>query len=305
MSNANKKRAFKKKLPLTIMALPGIVFIFVFDYIPLYGLVLPFKNFNVAKGFFKSPWSGIENFRYLFRSSALWNATRNTILYNLAFILIGTTVCVLLATFLFELGKKAVKIYQTVLLLPYFISWVVASYIVQAFLNYESGVVNSLLDDLGLEKVLWYNNPTGWPIIIMIAYLWKNIGYNMIVYYAALMGLDMECFEAARIDGAGWWQQLRYITIPGIKNVVMISIILAVGKILYGDFGLFYNVTMNSSLLYPATDVVDTLVYRMLLDLGDIGMSAASGFVQSVLGFVLTITVNSIVNKINPENALF
>lgn len=305
MTKKTSWQVFKKAFPLTVMLLPSAILIFIFCYVPLTGLILPFKDYKASLGFFGSPWAGFKNFKYLFHSSTMWIAVKNTILYNLVFILGGTACSVFLATLLFELNARAVKIYQTIFLLPYFVSWVVASYVVNAFLDMESGVLNGILRGLGKDVVLWYNDSTYWPIIIVIAYLWKSVGYNTIIFYAALMGLDMECFEAARLDGATWWQKFRYITLPGIKNMIWVVVLLALGNVLRGDFGLFYNVPLNSSLLYSATDVVDTVVYRSLLNMGDVGMSAAAGFYQSVFGFILIMTVNLIVRKINPENALF
>ena len=305
MLRKSKWSVFKKALPLTLMLLPGVILIFTFCYVPMVGLLLPFKDYKASLGFFGSPWAGLENFKYLFHSNTMWVALRNTVCYNLIFIFLGNLCSVLLASMLFELSAKHVKVYQTILLLPYFVSWVVASYVVNAFLDMDAGVINNLLTKLGINEVLWYNDPDGWPIIIMIAYLWKSVGYNTIIYYAALMGLDVECFEAAQLDGVTWFQKLRYIMIPGIQSMIWIMVIMAVGNVLRGDFGLFYNVPLNSALLYSTTDVVDTVVYRSLMKIGDIGMSSAAGFFQSVCGFVLIVIVNHIVKKKNPENALF
>lgn len=299
------KSRFMKCLPLTLMALPGVVLLFIFHYIPLYGLILPFKDYKVSLGFFKSPWAGLKNFKFLFNSDTVLVATRNTILYNLAFIFVGTAAAVLLAILLFELTRKKVKVYQTVLMLPHFISMVVVAYIVNAILDMDSGVLNMIRIKFGLEPLMWYNTPSYWPVILVLTNLWKTIGYNMVIYYAALMGLDMECFEAATVDGASWWQKVWHITIPGIKSMIVIMVLLSVGNILRGDFGLFYNVPLNSSLLYPTTDVIDTYVYRALMDLGDVGMAAAAGFYQTVIGFILVLSANLLTKKINPENALF
>lgn len=304
-SNYKRKSRFVKTLPLTMMAFPGILLLFVFNYIPLYGLLLPFKDYKVSKGFFGSSWVGLKNFKFLFNSDTVLVATRNTILYNLVFIAVGTSVAVMLAILMFELSRRKVKTYQTVLMLPHFISMVVVAYIVNAILDMDSGVLNVFRNKMGLEPIMWYNDPRYWPVILVLTNLWKTVGYNMVIYYAALMGLDMECFEAATVDGASWWQKVRHITIPGIKSMIVIMVLLSVGNILRGDFGLFYNVPLNSSLLYPTTDVIDTFVYRALMDLGDIGMAAAAGFYQTVIGFILVLSANLITKKINPENALF
>ena len=296
---------FKKNLPLTVLALPAVLFLFVFNYVPLYGLVLPFKNYDYSLGFFKSPWAGLENFRFLFNNDAVLIATRNTILYNVAFIILGLIFSVGIALMLYEMGAKFVKTYQTILFLPYFISWVVAAYAAKVFLDIDYGMFNNVLRMFGKEGVMWYNEPKYWPAILIVAEVWKGMGYNAIIYYAALMGTDKSLFEAARIDGANKLQQVWFISIPSIKPMIIIMTILKIGKIFYGDFGLFYNFTLNSSLLYSTTDIIDTYVYRSLITLGDVGMSSAAGFYQAVLGFILVVATNYIVKKIDSDNALF
>lgn len=302
---AKKLKTFKTNLPLTFLIAPAVLFLFVFSYIPLYGLVLPFKNYNASLGFFKSPWCGIENFKFLLDNSEVTVATRNTILYNTAFIILGMAMSILIALMLFEMHARFVKCYQTMLFLPYFISWVVAAYAAKVFLDIDYGIINKLLVSLGGEAVSWYNVPRYWPVILIIAEVWKGMGYNAIIYYAALMGTDKSLFEAAKIDGANKLQEIWYISLPGIKPMVVIMTILKIGKIFYGDFGLFYNFTLNSSLLYETTDIIDTYVYRSLITLGDVGMSSAAGFYQAVLGFILVLTTNFIVNKVDSDNALF
>lgn len=278
---------------------------FVFNYIPLYGLVLPFKKYDYSLGFFKSPWAGLENFKFLLDNEAVALATRNTILYNVAFIILGTAMSVLIALMLYEMRSGYVKTYQTFLFLPHFISWVVAAYAAKVFLDIDFGMINKFLVSMGKETVAWYNKPGCWPYILIIAEVWKGMGYNAIIYYAALTGTDKSLFEAASIDGAGKLKQIWYISLPSIKPMIIIMTILKIGRIFYGDFGLFYNFTLNSSLLYSTTDIIDTYVYRSLITLGDIGMSSAAGFYQAVLGFILVITTNWIVNKIDSDNALF
>lgn len=290
---------------LLFLALPGILFLFVFNYIPLYGLILPFKKYRYDLGFFDSPWAGLSNFEFLFKGNTLERVIRNTLGYNLIFIFLGTFISIVLALLLFELGRKSVKVYQTVLFFPYFISWVVAGYAFQAIFDMENGIANRLMVLFGAEPVMWYNDPKYWPYILVFVAVWKGAGYGSVIYYAALMGADQELFEAARIDGANKLQQIISISIPLIKPIITMMVILQIGKIFYSDFGLFYNVTLNSTLLYPATDVIDTFVYRSLIDLGDIGMASAAGFVQAVVGFVLVMSTNFIVKKINSENSLF
>lgn len=306
----NKKKrkglaTFKKNMPLTLLALPAVAFLFVFNYIPLYGLVLPFKNYDYSLGFFKSPWAGLTNFKFLMNNSAVVVATRNTILYNVAFIILGLIASVVIALMLYEMKAKFVKTYQTILFLPYFISWVVAAYAAKVFLDIDYGMFNHILKAFGKAGVMWYNEPGYWPAILIVAEIWKGMGYNAIIYYAALMGTDRSLFEAATLDGANKLQQVWYISIPSIKPMIIIMTILKIGKIFYGDFGLFYNFTLNSSLLYSTTDIIDTYVYRSLITLGDVGMSSAAGFYQSVLGFILVVVTNFVVNKIDSESALF
>lgn len=302
---SSKAKTFKKNLPLLILTLPSVLYLFVFCYIPLYGLVLPFKNYDYSLGFLKSPWAGFDNFKFLLNNESVALATRNTILYNIAFIILGLIMSVAIALMLYEMRAVFVKCYQTILFLPYFISWVVAAYAAKVFLDIDYGLINKILLSMGKEAIAWYNKPECWPVILIIAEIWKGMGYNAIIYYASLMGTDKSLFEAAKIDGAGKLKQIWYISLPSIKPMIIIMTILKIGKIFYGDFGLFYNFTLNSSLLYSTTDIIDTYVYRSLITLGDVGMSSAAGFYQAVLGFILVITTNFIVNKVDSDNALF
>ena len=305
LKRGKRLRLFKQNLPLTLLALPAIIFTFIFSYIPLYGLLLPFKKYIPSLGFLKSPWVGLENFRFIIGNEAVGIATRNTILYNLAFIVLGLIVSLTIALLLYELRGGYVKAYQTCLFLPYFISWVVASYAAKALLDIDYGLLNKLIVSFGGEAITWYNTPKYWPWILTIAEIWKGMGYNALIYYAALMGTDKSLFEAAQIDGAGKLKQMWYISLPSIKSMIILMTILKIGKIFYGDFGLFYNFTLNSSLLYSTTDIIDTYVYRSLIEVNDISISSAVGFYQSVLGFLLVVLTNWIVNKIDSDSALF
>lgn len=296
---------FKKYFPLTLMALPMIVYFLIFNYLPLYGLVLPFKDYKFSRGFFGSEWVGLENFKFLLHNEQLNTAVVNTLLYNIVFIFGGIFVSVVIALLLFEVSKGAVKLHQTLLYLPYYISWVIVAYAARALLDMDYGLINKLLISLGMGAKSWYNVPGYWPGILIFAALWKSCGSDAVLYYASLMGVDKSLFEAAKIDGANKLQITRYITIPSIKPIIIMMSILKVGKIFYGDFGLFYNLTFDSSLLYKTTDILDTYVYRALMNLGDIGLSSAVGFVQSVLGFILVIATNFIVRKLDNESALF
>ena len=296
---------FIKALPLTLLALPGMIYFIIFKYVPLYGLVLPFKEYQFSKGFFGSEWAGLKNFEFLMDNAQVNIALRNTLLYNVTFIALGIVISVTVALLLFELTGKYIKIYQTIFYLPYYISWVVVAYVARAFLDMDYGLLNKLRETFGTQPLLWYSNPSYWPIIIIIANVWKGFGSNAVLYYAALMGTDKELFEAAKLDGASKIQTIFYIAIPSIKSIIVMMTILSIGNIFYGDFGLFYNLTLNSPLLYSTTDIIDTYVYRSLVGLGDIGISSAVCFFQSVLGFTLVMITNFVVNKIDEDCALF
>ncbi|QJD84961.1 ABC transporter permease [Cohnella herbarum] len=298
-------RVIKKNAGLSMLALPGFLLIIVFNYVPLYGLLLPFKSYRYNLGIWNSPWVGFDNFGFLFNGDALYRVLRNTILYNMTFIVLGTTLSVIIALLLYELSRRFVRAYQTILFIPYFISWVVAGFAFRSLFDMEYGVINRFLVSLGEEPIMWYSDPKYWPYIIVIAAVWKGLGYSSVIYYAALMGIDSEYYDAAKIDGASKIRQAFSISVPMIKPIIIMLVILQIGSICYSDFGLFYNVTLNSSLLYSTTDVIDTFVYRSLIDLGDIGMASAAGFFQSIVGFCLVLVTNTVVKKINPENSLF
>ncbi|MFD0698460.1 ABC transporter permease [Paenibacillus sp. GCM10027628] len=300
------KRIWKYS-PLYLMMIPGIAYLIINNYLPMFGLTIAFKDINFVKGIWGSDWIGFENFKFLFQTSDAFIITRNTIFYNAAFIVIGLVVAVGFAILLNEIKSKfASRLYQSMIILPFLISMVLVSYLVYSMLSMESGFMNkTILPALGIEPISWYNEPKYWPIIITLVHIWKGAGYSCIVYLAAIIGIDPEYYEAAKLDGASKWQQIRTITIPLITPVIIMLTLLAIGRIFYSDFGLFYQVPMNAGALFSTTNVIDTYVFRGLLQLGNIGMSAAAGFYQSVVGFVLVIVSNYVVRKINKENALF
>lgn len=300
-----KMNTFKKNFSLLILALPGLATLILFRYFPMFGLILPFKNYQYDKGLFGSDWCGFENFKYLVSGSDVFRATVNTILYNLGFIITGIVLGIFIALLLNELSSRFVKIYHTVLYIPHFVSWVVAAYIINVLLNVDNGILNHILETFGKEPIQWYSESKYWPIIIFVSNIWKTIGSSAVMYYAALVGISPEYYEAAKIDGASKLQCIFRISIPMIKNVIIVLFIMNVGKIMFADFGLFYNVPMNSPLLYSTTDVLDTYVYRSLMNLGDIGMSSAAAFYQSVIGFVLVMATNLICKKLDPDSGLF
>ena len=300
-------RELRKNPVLFLMLLPGMACLLLFNYIPMAGIVIAFKNINYAKGIFASDWVGLKNFEFFFNTPDAFNVTRNTLLYNLVFIVVGLVVAVLFAIALNEIRSKAAKkVYQSLMFLPYFLSWVVVSFLVYALLNPDYGFVNKIiLEGMGIAPVSWYNEPKYWPYFIVFINLWKNVGYNSVIYFAAIPGISTEYYEAAEIDGATRWQQIRAITIPHLTPLMTIMTILNIGKIFHADFGLFYQTTMDSGTLYPVTNVLDTYVYRAMKVTGDMGMASAAGFYQAVIGFILVLATNLIVKRIDPETSLF
>ena len=282
MPKSKKKYASKNTLALFFIALPGITYLIINNYIPIVGTFIAFKKFSYAKGIWGSPWCGLDNFKFLFLTDDAWVITRNTLLYNLAFIVIGTVVSVIFAILLHE------------------------AYLVYALLGSTTGFVNNtILDALGKKGVDWYTAKTAWPFILVIVYLWKNAGYNAIVYMAGIAGIDKEIYEAAKIDGASKLKQITAITLPLLRPTIIIMTLMAIGRVFYSDFGLFYQVPMNAGTLFSTTQTIDTYVYRGLMEQGNIGMSSAAGVYQSLVGFALVMIANFIVRKKDPENALF
>ena len=303
----SKMRKIRRYWPLYLMMLPACICIFINNYVPLPGVSLAFRQYNFQKGIYGSPFIGLKNFKFLFASKDAWIIMRNTIGYNLIFIVLGTVCAIAVAILLCEIRSKiSKKIYQTCILIPYLVSMVIVSYLVFAFLSEGNGYINTqILAKLGMNKISWYNEPKYWPVILVIVNLWKNIGYNSIMYYAMIIAIDKTYYEAARVDGAGRWQQILHITLPAIKPTIVILTLMSVGRIMYSDFGLFYQIPMNSGTLLDVTNTIDTYVYRGLMQTNNIGMSAAAGVYQSVVGFILVITANLIVKKVDPESALF
>ena len=302
-----KSGGLRKTLPLLLLAAPGLLYFLINNYLPMTGIFIAFKDVNYAKGIFGSDWVGFDNFKFLFQTSDAWIMTRNTLLYNLAFIVLGTMLSILIAILMSELLKSLwSKLFQSGLVLPNLISMVVLSYIVFAFLNADSGFINnSILKPLGIPEINWYSEAKYWPYLLVFIQLWKTAGYGSIVYIAFISGIDKSIYEAAKIDGAGKLKQIRMITLPLLKPTIIILTLMSIGRIFNSDFGLFYQVPMNAGALYSTTQTIDTYVYRALMQVNDIGMSAAAGLYQSVVGFILVMAANAIVKKVNPENALF
>ena len=299
------QKRLKKNKTLLLMLLPASIFVVVFSYIPMLGIVVAFKNYNYTSGFLKSPWVGLDNFHYLFATGKIWALTRNTLLYNIAFIFFGIIFEVGFAVMLSEIsGAIFKKVSQGFIFLPYFISWVVVSTIMLNIFG-ENGVLNSVLGAFGIQGFSVYRQVSRWPVVMVMVKLWKQTGYGTVVYLAAIAGISQEMTEAAEIDGASVWQKIRYITVPSINPTIIIMTLLAIGNIFRGDFGMFYQLVGSNQLLLQSSDVIDTYVYRSLITTPNIGMSAAAGFYQSVLCFATICTANYIVKKVDPDYTLF
>ena len=306
----DRMKRFRNNKELLLLTIPGAIWFLVFAYLPMFGVIVAFKRWRIHGGFFESlmnsKWVGFDNFKFLFQSSDAWLITKNTVLYNIVFIILGIVLPVTLAILLNELlNKKLAKFYQSSMFLPYFLSWVVVSYCLYAFLSPEKGYVNGILQSMGGKGISWYTEPKYWPFIIIFMSQWKAVGYGTVVYLASICCIDKSYYEAAMIDGASKFQQIKYITVPLLKPVMIIMFITSIGGMFRGDLGLFYQLPKDSGALYPVTNVIDTYVYRGLMNLGDIGMSSAASLYQSFVGLILIVTSNAIVRKVDEENAFF
>ncbi len=291
-----------------LMALPGIILFIMFNYMPLYGLLMAFKNFKPLKGIAGSDWVGFDNFKFFFTSQDAFRVTRNTLLYNGTFIILGLIFPVILALMFYYLkNRTSLKVYNTIVILPKFLSAVLIAFIVYSLLNTQYGVINNLIAALGGNKVKWYSAVSAWPFILVIVHVWQTIGMDSVLYYATLMSMDESLFEAAKIDGASTIQITWKICIPHLTTIMTIQGILAIGGIFGGDFGLFYQVPQDQGILYPVTDIIPTYIFRGLQSgkNSDLSISAAVGLFQSFVGMILVIITNAIVKKIEPENSLF
>ena len=291
---------------LLLMLVPAIAFFVLFCYVPMFGAVIAFKKYDYALGILQSPWVGFSNFQFLFRSGKLLRLAFNTIGYNIVFIAVGMFCSVALSIILSEMtGKKYKKVCQTFMFLPYFISWVCVGAIAYNLLNTRYGFINSIVTALGGKKISFYTSPAKWPGILIIANTWKGVGYNTVVYLAAIAGIDAEIYEAAEIDGATVMQRIFCITLPSLVPTMVTLLLLSVGGIFRGNFDMFWNLIGSNSLLYDTTDVIDTYVYRCLMDGTNFGMTGAAGLLQSALGLVMILAVNALVKKIHSDSALF
>jgi putative aldouronate transport system permease protein len=291
---------------LYLMFVPMFVYFVIFAYLPMSGIIVAFKDFNYRDGLFFSPWSGLRNFEYLWSSGKLWMITKTTIGFNIVFLALYTVFSLLIAIFIVELKNRLFKkVTQSFLFLPYFISWVVVAAFVYNFCNYDFGIVNTILKSVGYKPLDVYANPQYWYFLLPALYVWKWVGFGSVLYLAAIMGIDGQCYEAASIDGVNVFQKVWYITLPMLKPTIVILILLGVGRILRGEFDMFYQLIGNNSMLLDSTDIIDTLVFRSLMGTQDFGMASAAGFYQSVLCFVIIMVVNGVVKKLEPDYALF
>ncbi len=299
------KKIWKYRV-LTLMCLPAIIFFFAFSYMPLPGIYVAFVKYNYRDGIFGSNFVGLQNFEFLVESGKLFTLTRNTILYNLAFIILGNLFAVTVAILLNEMQSHLFKkVSQTMMFLPYFISQVLVGILVFNLLNYDTGFVNGILTSLGMEKWQPYADPGSWPPLLVIIFLWQQTGYNSVIYFAAIMGIDSETIEAAKVDGANGFQKIRFIILPSLRPTIVILLLFALGGIVKGNFGLFYNIIGTNSLLYGTTDIIETFVYRATMTDFNFSTASAVGLYQSIVGFVIVMTANYIVRKIEPDYALF
>jgi putative aldouronate transport system permease protein len=307
MKRIKGQSAFLQYVPLYVMMLPGLVYFAINNYVPMFGIVVAFKHYNVNSGIYGSPWYGLKNFEYLFSSAQAFIIMRNTLLYNIAFIVINAVIAIGLAIIISDVVIANLrKIYQSAILFPFLISIVVVSYITFAFLSHENGMLNkTILPFFGMRQKQWYNETTWWPFILVLVNCWKTVGYGTLIYIAGIAGIDKSFYEAAEIDGAGKWQQILKITLPCLVPSIVTILLVSIGRIFYSDFGLFYQVPQNSGSLFSVTNTIDTYVYRALVSAGGIGRSAAAGVFQSLVGFTMVLSSNAIVRKISSENAIF
>lgn len=309
----------KRHIAFLTMLLPGLAFLLCFSYLPMPAIILAFKRYSLAKPpkdywiqnkfiyslFIDNPWVGLNNFKFIFQSPDAWTVVRNTVGYNIVFMALGLVLSVGLAIIINELNNRiAAKVYHTILFLPYFISWIVVAYLVYAFVS-AKGVFNQIFTSLGLPTINFYSEPKYWPFIFVFCNMWKYTGNNSIIYLATLSGFDQELYEAAAIDGAGKWQQIRHITLPQLVPTIVLLQILAVGRIFNGDFDMFYSLPNGSGPLKNVSTTLDVYVYNTMKTGAQLGLASAAAFFQSVVGFVLVLTTNLIVRRVSPEMAMF
>lgn len=305
-NNLKKKKYKGAHWQLVSMSLPAMLLLFIFAYIPMFGIVVAFKNLKFSLGIWGSPWNGFENFEFLFRSDSLAILLRNTVCYNIIGIILGNAVPIVLALALERIKRKtAIKVYQTSMFLPYFLSWIVVSYFSFALFEYDTGIINKVIAMLGGERINFYNTPGVWPFILILFALWKGLGYNTLIYYGSLLSVDPSLYEAAIIDGCGYFKRVWHISLPHLVPSVIVLFLLSLGGIFRSDYGLYYFIPKDTGALLDVTDVFDTYIFRTLRNATNLGLSSAIAFLQSVVGLVFVVAGNSIARKIDKDVALF
>lgn len=301
--SGKKKSKRVNYAPLILMMMPGVIYLIVNNYLPMFGITIAFKNLDYTKGIFKSDWVGLKNFEFLFKTKDFYIIMRNTLCYNLVFIFGGLAASLAIAVMMTEIGNwKIAKVIQPVICFPNMVSIVIVAYLVYGFLGGDGWINNTLLHGNGIS---WYSKPQYWPYILTLVHFWKGAGYGSIIYIATMSGIDKGLYEAARLDGASKWQQIRLITLPIIRPMIILMLLMSIGRIFSSDFGLFLQVPMDSGALYNSTQTIDTYVYRALMKLNDVSMSSAASVFQSILGFVLVLLSNMLVRKVDPDSSLF
>ena len=299
-------KRFRKNSPYLVMTLPAVIKIFIFSYVPMFGIVIAFQNFRASKGLFGSEFVGFKNFEFFFKSVDAGRILRNTLFLNSLMIVTGLIFSIIISLLLFEIASKIrLKIYQSIMFFPFFFSWVLVGLMMGTFLNSDSGLLTRLIHYLSGININFYTSPEYWPLILVLVDVWKATGYSSLIYYAVLMSIDKDYYEAAEIDGASRIQKMFYITLPFLIPMAIVLTVLAIGNIMRADFGLFYFVPREQGALFATTDVIDTYVFRALRQYGDFAMSSAVSLFQSVVGFVLILVTNALVGKHNEQHKLY
>lgn len=304
--SAGARRRNQGHWELTALLSPALIYVLIFSYLPMVGLIVAFKDYKYNLGIFGSHWIGLSNFKYVFLSNDFYTILRNTLCYNLVFIVLGVIFGISVALMLEIVTKKhVVKVLQSCMFLPYFLSWIVVSYISYAFLDINVGIINRLLQSLGMNKISFYSEPAYWPFILTAFNVWKGVGFGSLVYYGALLGISPELYEAGALDGCSYLQRIWHITLPELRQTMIILVLMSLGGIFRSDYGLFYYLPKDLGALYSTTDVIDTYILRALRISGSVGGASAVGFLQSVVGFAVVLTANTLVKKIESDSALF
>lgn len=296
----------KEETELFTMQLPGIIFVIIFFYLPMIGIIIAFKDYKFNAGIFGSKWNGFKNFEFLFQSNTFFTLVRNTVGYNVVFIVLTKVIGVICAVLLYNIRCKfAIKIIQSGIFIPYLLSWIVVSYVSYAYLAYDTGTVNNILEFFGQERITFYTEPKYWPYILVFFHLWKSIGFDTLVYYGTILAIDTTLFEAASLDGCTYLKRIRYIVLPHLKTTIIMLLILAIGGICRSDFGLFFYIPQDTGALYSVTDTLDTYIMRAIRTSGNLGSASAAGLIQSFVGLFLVLISNHIVKKVDADSALF